>query len=59
MGMLRGAKRSIAGTFLTLLAMAGAAAALSACNTARGFGEDMSAAGSAVANSADRIKNGE
>jgi entericidin B len=59
MGSLREAKRTIASTLLTLVVLAGTAAALSACNTAAGFGQDMSAAGQAVANSAERIKNGE
>lgn len=52
-------KRSAASAFLTLFVLAGAAAALSACNTAAGFGQDMRDAGTAVANSADRLKNGE
>ncbi len=59
MGSLREARRTIASILATLAMLAGAAVALSACNTAAGFGQDMSAAGQAVANSAERIKNGE
>lgn len=36
-----------------------AAASLSACNTTRGFGEDVSAAGHAITGSADKVQNGE
>jgi entericidin B len=46
-------------TVLSLVILAGASFALSACNTAAGFGQDMSAAGHALTGSADRIKNGE
>ena len=53
------AKRSAASALLTIAVLAGAATALSACNTARGFGEDMSAAGHAVSNSSERIMHGE
>lgn len=52
-------RNSAASALLTLVVLAGASVALSACNTARGFGEDMSAAGHAVSNSADRIMHGE
>ena len=58
--MVRGARRTIARALLTFAVLAGAAAALgtlSACNTAAGFGKDMSAAGQAVAGTADRVKN--
>jgi predicted small secreted protein len=48
-----------AGALMTLIALAGAAGSLGACNTAAGFGQDMSQAGHAVTNSADRLKNGE
>lgn len=53
-----GVKRSAASALLTLAVLAGAATALSACNTVRGFGEDMSAAGHALSNSSERIVNG-
>jgi len=59
MGSLRGARRMIASMLVSLVVLAGAATILSACNTARGFGQDMSDAGQAVSNSAERLKNGE
>ena len=43
---------------LAIFVLAGAAMTLAACNTAAGFGEDLSAAGRAVTNSADKVKNG-
>ena len=52
-------KKSAASALLTFAVLAGAATALSACNTARGFGEDMSAAGHALTNSSERIMHGE
>lgn len=52
-------KKSAASALLTLAVLAGAATALSACNTARGFGEDMSAAGHAISGSSERIMHGE
>jgi predicted small secreted protein len=50
-------RKGFASAFLAIFLLAGAAMALSACNTAAGFGEDMSAAGHAVTNSADKTKN--
>lgn len=41
---------------LGLLLLCGAAPLLSACNTTAGFGEDMSSAGHALTNSAERNK---
>jgi len=52
-------RTSAARALLTLVVLAGAATALGACNTARGFGEDMRAAGQAISNSSDRIMHGE
>ena len=52
-------KRSVASALLTLAVLWGAAAALSACNTVRGFGEDMSAAGHAITGSSERIEHGD
>lgn len=52
-------RRPTAGAFVALLLLAGAATTLGACNTAAGFGQDMSQAGHAVTNSAERLKNGE
>lgn len=45
-----------ASAFLAIFLLAGAAMTLSACNTAAGFGQDMSAAGQAVSNSAEKVK---
>ena len=53
------AKRSAASALLTIAVLAGTVTALSACNTARGFGEDMTAAGHALSNSSERIMHGE
>jgi len=52
-------RRSFASSLIALALLAAAAASLSACNTARGFGEDMSAAGRAITGSADKVQNGE
>ena len=49
--------RKIAVTLMTLLALSGAAATLSACNTAAGAGQDMKAAGQGLQNSAERNKS--
>ncbi len=38
------------------LALIAASLALSACNTVKGFGKDVSSAGDAVANAADKTK---
>ena len=40
------------------LALAAMAPMLSACNTTAGAGQDLGAAGRAVTNSADKVKNG-
>jgi len=53
---LRNNHPSAAAAILTLILLAGAATTLGACNTTAGVGEDMSAAGHAVTNSADRNK---
>lgn len=50
-------RKGLASALLAILVLAGAAATLSACNTAAGFGEDMSAAGGALTNSAQKTKN--
>ena len=41
-----------------ILVLAAATLSLSACNTAAGVGQDVSAAGHAVTNTADKIKSG-
>jgi entericidin B len=48
--------RTVAKIFLALFLLSGASTLLSACNTVAGAGEDMSSAGHAVTNSADRNK---
>lgn len=53
------ARKSAAAILLTLIMLAGAATTLSACNMAAGFGQDMSAAGNALSNSAEKARNGE
>jgi entericidin B len=49
--------RKIIMTLLTVLALAGAASALSACNTTAGAGKDIKAAGQAINESAEEHKN--
>ncbi len=44
-------------TVLALSLLAGAAMTLSACNTTAGVGQDVSATGHAVTNTADKAKN--
>jgi entericidin B len=51
-------RANVAGTILSVLALVGAAVALSACNTTAGVGQDVSAAGHAVTNSAEKVKQG-
>lgn len=41
---------------LTVLTLAGSASLLSACNTVAGAGQDVSATGHAVTNSAEKLK---
>ncbi len=43
---------------LNLVLLSGATALLSACNTTAGVGQDVSAAGHAVTNSAEKVKSG-
>jgi predicted small secreted protein len=51
-------RKSVAIVLLNLVLLSGAAAVLSACNTTAGAGQDVSAAGHAVTNSADKVKAG-
>lgn len=48
----------IAASVLSALVFAGALTMLSACNTTAGVGQDVSAAGHAVTNSAEKVKQG-
>ena len=50
--------RSTARALLLALALAALAPTLSACNTTAGAGQDLGAAGRAVTNSADKVKQG-
>ncbi len=43
---------------LLALALSAVAPMLSACNTTAGAGQDLSSAGKAVTNSADKVKSG-
>ncbi len=43
---------------LAILALIATTTMLSACNTTAGVGKDVSAAGHAVTNTADKVKNG-
>jgi entericidin B len=48
--------RTLAKLFLALFLLSGTGAMLSACNTTAGAGEDLSSAGHAITNSAERNK---
>ncbi len=50
--------RHAARALLLALALASLAPMLSACNTTAGAGQDLGAAGRAVTNSADKVKQG-
>ena len=49
-------RKSMAMFFLSLFVLSGAATLLSACNTASGVGQDVSAAGRSVSDTAQRVK---
>jgi predicted small secreted protein len=49
-------RKTVAKAFLAVFLFAGAATALSACNTTAGAGKDMSAAGKAITNEANKDK---
>jgi entericidin B len=51
-------RMSIAGSMLAVFVLACSAITLSACNTTAGVGEDVSATGHAVTNSAEKVKEG-
>jgi predicted small secreted protein len=50
-------RNRFASAMLAIFVLAGAASVLGACNTTRGFGEDMSSAGNALSNSAEKTKD--
>jgi entericidin B len=49
-------RKGFAKAMVAMLILAGASAALSACNTTEGAGKDMSAAGHVISNSAEKNK---
>jgi entericidin B len=49
-------RKRFAMTLISLFTLTAAASALSACNTARGAGEDVSAAGHAVTGTSERVR---
>jgi predicted small secreted protein len=49
-------RKTVAKACVAVFLLAGAATALSACNTTAGAGKDMSAAGKAITNEADKDK---
>jgi predicted small secreted protein len=49
-------RKNIATAIVSLCALTAVAAGLSACNTARGMGQDVSAAGHAVTGTAERAQ---
>jgi entericidin B len=49
-------RKALATGFLALALLGGAGMMLSACNTMEGAGQDMSAGGHAISNSAERNK---
>jgi predicted small secreted protein len=50
--------RRIAIIFFNIALLSGAIILLDACNTTAGIGQDVSAAGHAVTNTADKVKQG-
>jgi predicted small secreted protein len=51
-------RRGLAILFLNVILLSGATVLLNACNTTAGIGEDVSAAGHAVTNGAEKVKSG-
>ena len=51
-------RKGLAIILLNLVLPSGTTALLSACNTTAGVGQDVSAAGHAVTNSAEKVKSG-
>lgn len=49
------ANRSVLQAFLVALLLTASALALSACNTARGFGQDVEAAGDSIEDTAEDV----
>jgi entericidin B len=51
-------RANVVGSMLSVFVLLGAVVTLSACNTTAGVGQDVSAAGHAVTNSAEKVKQG-
>jgi entericidin B len=51
-------RMDITSTMLTVIVLAWSAIGLTACNTTAGVGQDVSATGHAVTNSAEKVKQG-
>ena len=51
-------RQSLLGALLSMSVLAGTATMLGGCNTTAGLGQDVSATGRAVTNSADKVKQG-
>jgi len=51
-------RKNLAMIVLNLVLLSGATVLLNACNTTAGAGQDVSAAGHAVTNSAEKVKSG-
>ena len=53
-----GFRQRLVGSALAVFMLTGALTILSACNTTAGLGQDVSNAGHAVTNSAEKVKQG-
>ena len=51
-------RANVVASMLSVFVLLGAVVTLSACNTTAGVGQDVSAAGHAVTNSAEKVKQG-
>ncbi len=51
-------RRSLFSALLSVFVLAGAMTVLGGCNTTAGVGQDVSATGRAVTNSAEKVKQG-
>jgi predicted small secreted protein len=51
-------RRSLFSALLSVFIVAGTMTVLGGCNTTAGLGQDVSATGKAVTNSADKVKQG-
>jgi predicted small secreted protein len=51
-------RRNLVSAVLSVFVLAGAMTIVSGCNTTAGLGQDVSATGKAVTNSAEKVKQG-